>query len=422
MRFCLVTTIVSPHQMPLARQLTSHLGADNFRYVARYAECEGRTQLGWKEASGPPAWVLQPAVQLEHAAEAAAWMANADVVLCGLRDLNLLADRIRRQKVTLYMSERWWKPPWGMLRLLDPRFAWMAFRFRQLANSPWLHYLPTGTRAADDMSRIADFYTPGKLSSCQALARQRNNSATSPSHCSRLHLWGYFTEPPAPPLSCRRREGALRILWAGRMLRLKRVDTLIKAMESLIRDGYDIHLTLVGHGPEESRLRKMANAVARKQGDATRSSESVPPSRDITVIPRIEFQPPVPIAEVRGLMRKADVYVLPSNGYEGWGAVANEAMSEGCAVIASEAAGSAKTMIRDGENGLLFKAGDWRQLAAQLERLYNDEPLRFQLAQAGQKTILTEWSPIVAAERLVALCEALLAHKTPPVFTTGPLS
>ena len=121
-------------------------------------------------------------------------------------------------------------------------------------------------------------------------------------------------------------------------------------------------------------------------------------------------------------MRAAHVYVLPSSGYEGWGAVLNGAMSEGCAVVASEAAGSAKTMILHGENGLLFRAGDWRQLGCLLCQLSADEALRLRLAEAGQKTIAECWSPQVAADRFLAVSEALLSNSSPPTYANGPMA
>ena len=120
-------------------------------------------------------------------------------------------------------------------------------------------------------------------------------------------------------------------------------------------------------------------------------------------------------------MRHADVYVLPSDGNEGWGAVINEAMSEGCCVVASRAAGAAQTMIRHGENGLLFSSGSEQDLCACLRRVYDSNAERMRLARAGYETIRRDWTPAVAAERLLALSEALLAGREPPVYTSGPL-
>jgi glycosyltransferase involved in cell wall biosynthesis len=64
-------------------------------------------------------------------------------------------------------------------------------------------------------------------------------------------------------------------------------------------------------------------------------------------------------------MREHDVYVLSSNGYEGWGAVVSEALEEGMAVIGTHEAGSSATILPESN---LFHAGDWRRLKELLER------------------------------------------------------
>jgi glycosyltransferase involved in cell wall biosynthesis len=78
----------------------------------------------------------------------------------------------------------------------------------------------------------------------------------------------------------------------------------------------------------------------------------------------IKFHSPVPINEVRKLMREHDVYVLSSNGYEGWGAVVSEALEEGMSVIGTYEAGSSATILPESN---LFHAGDWRRLKELLE-------------------------------------------------------
>lgn len=45
-------------------------------------------------------------------------------------------------------------------------------------------------------------------------------------------------------------------------------------------------------------------------------------------------------SEVRSYMEKADIYLFTSDFNEGWGAVLNESMNSGCAVVASHAIGS----------------------------------------------------------------------------------
>lgn len=61
------------------------------------------------------------------------------------------------------------------------------------------------------------------------------------------------------------------------------------------------------------------------------------------------------------------------------GAVVDEAMSCGCAVVASNVTGAGAAIIKHGMNGFLFSPKDWRGLSAQLVQLANDETLRRRL-------------------------------------------
>lgn len=376
MRVLHVTNIVSHHQLPLARCIASRVGEENFRFVATDLPMADRIKMGWANNADEP-WILRAGENSQHHAEYLQWWDQADVVLMGCRDVSLIARRVQQGKLTFYLSERWWKPRIGIARLLHPRFARMTFRFLQSARSSAFHYLPIGVYAAQDMRRIASF--PG-----------------------RMWQWAYFTETPSPVPPCRQRQGPMRILYAGRMLELKRIDTLIQGFATVCREGIDARLTLIGDGPHKAALEQLVDQLAMRE--------------------RVVFSPSIPAGEVGLRMREADVYVLPSNGYEGWGAVVNEAMAEGCATIASEDTGAGKTLIRHGENGLLFHSGDSAELAEHLISLAQDESFRYRLASEGQRTIVEDWSPQVAAERFISLSEGLLSGKTPIVSRQGAVS
>lgn len=75
------------------------------------------------------------------------------------------------------------------------------------------------------------------------------------------------------------------------------------------------------------------------------------------------FHEPVTSKRVRELMRQADVYILPSNRYERWGAMANGAMSDGAVLVANERAGAAPVLASHGRTGFLFEDGNVAALA-----------------------------------------------------------
>lgn len=404
MKICLLTNIVSPHQMPLARALAQKVGPENFRYVATEPFHKERADLGWGETSQPD-WVLQPNVHSEDRKAAEEWQQSAEVLLCGQRELALFEQRCARGLLTFYMSERWFKPPLGMLRMCHPRFLGMSLRIKRLLRSPFFFYLPIGVLAADDMCRMlgvlsarprllfgrraVPFYGKGPLE------RIEEEGPVKCGETNHMLLWAYFVSPSVPCPNIKRREGMLHVVWAGRMLHWKKVDVLIRAVTRLAEEGRQVRLSLLGHGPEESGLRAMARNACRAD--------------------TISFLPPVPIEEVRRVMRQADAYVLPSNGYEGWGAVVNEALLEGCCVVASRETGAAATLIRNGSNGLLFSSGSVSELTEALRLLESDEPRRAGMAAEGQKDMIDKWLPEHAAERFVAVAHEKLMTVPPEV-------
>lgn len=95
---------------------------------------------------------------------------------------------------------------------------------------------------------------------------------------------------------------------------------------------------------------------------------------------------------LRNLYAGADVLVMPAietrETKEPWGLVANEAMAQGRAVIATDAVGAAAGgLIVDGETGLVVPAGDRAALAGALRTLAEDDVLRRRLGENGRKHV-----------------------------------
>lgn len=112
-------------------------------------------------------------------------------------------------------------------------------------------------------------------------------------------------------------------LMAGRLLYYKRFDIGIRAFNEL-----KLPLKIMGTGPEEKKLRAIAN-------------------------PRyVEFVPPVSDAELRKLYAGAKAFIFPQ--IEDFGIVAAEAQACGTPVIAYSRGGSCE-IVRAGETGIFFK-------------------------------------------------------------------
>jgi len=389
---------VSPHQAPLARELVTMVGADNFRYVYRDKAQSERVGLGWT-MDGAAKWFVHIGT---NAGEAKSLVEDADCLLTMFRDVELIKRRHAKGLKTFVQTERWFKPKVGILRMLSPSYRCMAKEFVRLMDNGDVVYLPIGIHAARDMARLCGlmhgdwrclFCAPrleferkpgGKIWVSERVKECRRGGLSKKYCLDNMRMWGYFVEKgkgnsptpplphsPTPPLSP---SPTLRVLWVGRFLNLKRVDTIIRAVGKLstcstCSTRLNISLDIYGTGPEENQLKKMA----AKYGDA------------------IKFYPPVSIDEVRKLMHEHDVYVMASNAYEGWGAVVSEALEEGMNVIGTYEAGASTTMLPDAR---LFRSGDYKALATLLTMECNSKlPL----------CLVGDWTAAKAVESLLEL-------------------
>ena len=190
------------------------------------------------------------------------------------------------------------------------------------------------------------------------------------------------------------------ILWAGRLIEWKHPDASIRLAESLKEKGYSFKMTLIGTGEMEEQLHNMI--------------------RDKSLEDCVEMPGAMKASEVRSYMEKADIYLFTSDFNEGWGAVLNESMNSGCAVVASHAIGSVPFLIKDEENGLIYENGNQKQLEQQVCRLMDDAEYRMKLGLNAYHTIADLWNADVAAERLIDLCENIIfAKKTKSPYENG---
>lgn len=133
------------------------------------------------------------------------------------------------------------------------------------------------------------------------------------------------------------------ILFAGNLKPVKGVDLLIRAFGAI--EGEDLELHIVGDGPESGRLR----ALASKAGD------------DVPIF----FHGRARHGDMAAWYNASDLFCLPSLN-EGTPNVILEALACAVPVVAADTGGIPE--ILSGESGVMFSRGDWRSLAAALEK------------------------------------------------------
>ena len=111
--------------------------------------------------------------------------------------------------------------------------------------------------------------------------------------------------------------------------------------------------------------------------------------------------------DIPEIMQVLDIFVLPSLN-EGMGRVLVEAMAAGKPIVASSV-GGIPDLVKEGENGLLVKSGDYDGLHLAIKRLLIDKKLRYDMGQRG-KAIAANFSVDNMLEKIDALYASLLAQ------------
>lgn len=164
------------------------------------------------------------------------------------------------------------------------------------------------------------------------------------------------------------------------------LSLLIDALPALLARDPDIRVLLVGGGFQEASLKQQAS--------------------DLGVADRVIFTGRVPHAEVHRYYSLVDILVYPRLSMRLTETVTPlkplEAMAQGKLLIASDVGGH-RELIRDGETGMLFQAGDSHALAESIWRLLDARDQWDRIRANGRRFVDTErnWPNSVARYRQV---------------------
>lgn len=151
----------------------------------------------------------------------------------------------------------------------------------------------------------------------------------------------------------------LRLLYVGRIDERKGIRTILRSLAVLTE------ASLVIDGQSDPSDREALHRWAAKVGVADRVTVQCSDRRDLPEV-----------------YRSADVCVFASEWAEPFGLVPLEAMACGVPVVATGVGGSGEFLV-DGDNTVLFAAGDPDSLAASVRRLIEDPDLRRHIISQG---------------------------------------
>jgi glycosyltransferase involved in cell wall biosynthesis len=178
-------------------------------------------------------------------------------------------------------------------------------------------------------------------------------------------------------------ESAAVALFCAKLQEWKRPGDVLKAFAAANVPGS--YLVFAGSGPLGAEL----DADAKQLGIAD----------------RVRFLGFVNQSGLPGTYVAADLMVLPS-GHEPFGVVVNEAMLCGRPVAVSDSVGAARDLVREGQTGFVFPAGEVAALAAILRQVLPDRERMAQMGNAARSR-MESWSPREFVEDFVAAVEAV---------------
>ncbi len=375
MKILFFSNYFNHHQEALCNAFYSALKGD-FAFVETERMEEFRTKMGWGREA--PSYVIRSYESEETLLKVRKLAVESDLVIMGTAPESFIEERLSMDKLIFRYSERPLKE--GRIKVLIPRLAKKFYHNHFRNRNKNIHILAAGAYCASDYKFLH-------------------------SYIGKCYKFGYFPEGEKLSFeelsSLKDGNDPVKILWAGRFLKLKRADLFIKAAAECRKKGLRFSIEMVGNGEEERHLKDLVSSLGLD---------------DIT-----EFKGFLSPEDTRAEMEKADIFVMTSNNLEGWGSVIYEALSAGCACIASHAAGATPFLIEDKKNGRIFKSGDKESLRLALEELLEDRERVRLLGKNAYENMQRYWNPEVAAKRVIEMAGAMLRGETVK-YDQGPMS
>lgn len=368
-----ISNFLNHHQANVCIELAKR---DKFYFIASMPVAEEQLNLGYADLNNQYDYVVRMYESSEQKEIAQKLLNEADVVIAGscAFPFEMIVPRLDIDKLTFWFSERLFKISWLEL-FYPPKLKRVLTQCTKYRNNKNYYLLCAGAFVANDYKWYNAF---------------KDKSFT----------WGYFPdfiEKTESELLKPKSNDKLHILWAGRYLKWKRPEFALYAAETLMKQGIDFEIHMIGTGVLYNTI---GDEIKRKH------------------LEQYVIQcGALPYMKVREEMDKSDIFLFTSTRREGWGAVLNESMNSGCAVIADERIGAAKSMIEDGKNGLLFNGKS--QFKEKLLELAANRKMIMNMGMNAYDTIASLWNANIAAERFYDTTRLLVCGSNAMIYNNG---
>ena len=305
---------------------------------------------------------------------------TVDVALLdGYESLSFEIERYKKNRTLLSfeISERWCKR--GIINFFSPRFLNWFFHYRRTFRKCNVYKLCCSAFVPNDMYKVGAFV-------------------------DKCYKWAYFTKTPTLNIEDvinSRQKHIVRIIWCARFIPYKHPELVVQAAKLLKTKGYQFEINMFGGGELQTTIK---DTIYRSNLD------------DV-----INIKGNAPNEVILSEMRNHHIFLFTSDRNEGWGAVVNEALSNGCAVVGDENIGAIPFLVQHGKNGRIYKTNDVNSIVEELSFYFDNPKILSSNCLDAYKTMTDMWSPHIAADRLFQLIESIQKGLVFPM-SKGPCS
>lgn len=363
------SNFLNHHQLPFCLEMVAILG-DNFKFVATERINQERLELGYEDMNNLYDFVVR---SYDNEEDAYKLGLDSDVVIIGSAPTKFIKQRLKYKKLTFRYSERIHRNG------INLKSVFSIFIKRAIFERNNVYLLCSSAFSAYDYS-------------------------ISHAYIDKCYKWAYFTEVKKYEninklMKCKKNN---TILWVARFINVKHPEVVIELAKRLKKSGYIFIINMIGIGELKRSIEQMI--IDNDLSDNIKLLGSMPPEK------------------VRERMEESKIFLFTSDRGEGWGAVLNESMNSGCAVVASHEIGSVPFLIKDQNNGLVYIDGNINDLYNKVKLLLDNSKLCNKLGVNAYRTIVTTWNPKVAAERIIQLSKCLMQQNRCDNYLDGPCS
>ena len=379
-----VSNYINHHQLPFCKAMTGFGDEVEFHFIQVMPMEEKRLKMGWGVDVKDFPFVHELYKDRE---KCEALILDSDVTIFGWTE-GLIEDlekkRLSSGNLSFRVSERIYRE--GQWKAISPRGLKKKRQEHYVYRKQPVFLLCAGAYVASDFNLIRCY--KDKMLKWGYFPETRQETAEQES----------YLQPAVSTISGR----PVKICWAGRLIDLKHPEFAVKIADTLNKKGYDFTMEIIGDGRLSGNL---AERVRR-----------------LGLSDKVTLTGGLKPAKVLEHMREADVFLFTSNYLEGWGAVVNEAMGCGCAVVASEEAGAVPFLIEKGYNGRSYRNGSYKDFEDNVLYLFENNDKIAEYGKNAAKTVNELWNAENAAKEFVRFCKNFIATGEADFAPEGPMS